>query len=127
MFVGRILLALIFLISGWGKITSFAATSGFVGTVFPLAELLTILVIVIEIGGAILLIVGYRVRYAALALAAFTLVAGFAFHFDLSDQMQTTQLLKNLAITGGLLYVIAAGAGSYCIDKDIKKKEEVQI
>lgn len=121
MFLGRILLAIIFLVAGISKITSFSATSGFVGTVFPFAELVTVLAIIIEIGGAILLIVGYRTRYAAIVLAVFTLVAGFAFHFDLSDQMQMTQLLKNFAIVGGLLYVIAAGAGSYCIEKDIQE------
>lgn len=117
MLVGRILLALVFLVSGWSKLTGFAAASGFVGTVLPAPELVTALAIIIELGGAILLIIGYQARYIAAILAVFALTAAFVFHLDFNDQIQLTQFLKDLAIAGGLLYVTATGAGAGALKK----------
>lgn len=121
--VGRILLALIFIISGFGKIMGFDATLGYIRSAgLPVAQLSAIAAIVIELGGGILLVLGWRARWAAAALFVFVLVAALYFHaFWASppDQamMQQIQFLKNLGIMGGLLYVLAYGSGPYSVDK----------
>jgi len=121
--VGRILLALIFIISGFGKIMGFDATLGYIRSAgLPVAQLSAIAAIVIELGGGILLVLGWKARWAAAALFVFVLVAALYFHaFWASppDQamMQQIQFLKNLGIMGGLLYVLAYGSGPYSVDK----------
>jgi putative oxidoreductase len=122
--VGRILLALIFIISGFGKIMGFDATLGYIRSAgLPFAQLSAIAAIVVELGGGILLVVGWKARWAAAALFLFVLVAAFYFHaFWASppDQvmMQQIQFLKNLGIMGGMLYIMAYGSGPYSVDKN---------
>ena len=72
--------------------------------------------LVVEIGGGVLLVVGYRTREAALALALFTIVAALGFHNNFAEQNQMIHFLKNLAIAGGLLQIVAFGAGSISLD-----------
>ncbi|MCU0820586.1 MAG: DoxX family protein, partial [Beijerinckiaceae bacterium] len=74
------------------------------------------LVIITELGFGLALLAGFKTRYAALALAGFTLIATFLFHFNLSDQTQTLFFFKNLAITGGLMAIVGAGAGAFSVD-----------
>jgi putative oxidoreductase len=122
--VGRILLALIFIISGFGKIMGFDATLGYIRSAgLPFAQLSAIAAIVVELGGGILLVVGWKARWAAAALFLFVLVAALYFHaFWASppDQvmMQQIQFLKNLGIMGGMLYIVAYGSGPYSVDKN---------
>lgn len=111
----RILLALIFILSGFGKITGYAATQGYMEA-FGVPGMLLPLVIAAELGLGILLVVGYRTRLAAAALAAFTLLTGLIFHFELGDPGEQIQLLKNLAIAGGLMIVALHGAGAWSLD-----------
>jgi putative oxidoreductase len=66
----------------------------------------------------VLLIVGFRTRLVAAALACFTLASAFSFHFEFSDQNQFIHFMKNLALAGGLLQVVAFGAGKYGVDQD---------
>jgi putative oxidoreductase len=112
---GRMLLAAMFVISGLGKISGYAGTQGFMesagvpGWTLPL-------VILLEVFGGLALILGYRTRLAALALAAFTLVAGILFHWQPGDQMQQILFLKNLSIAGGLLLLVARGADAWSLD-----------
>ncbi|MFQ5541021.1 MAG: DoxX family protein [Candidatus Paceibacteria bacterium] len=115
-FFGRVLMSVIFLTSGWSKLAAFAGTVALVGTVFPFPEVLTVIAIILEFGGALLLLLGYRTRVAAYTLIVFTIIATLGFHLNLADQLQAVQFMKNLAILGGLLYVVAAGAGSYSLD-----------
>ena len=121
--VGRILLALIFIISGFGKIMGFDATLGYIRSAgLPFAQLSAMAAIVVELGGGILLVLGWKARWAAAALFVFVLVAALYFHaFWASppDQamMQQIQFMKNLAIMGGMLYVVAYGSGPYSVDK----------
>lgn len=122
MLVGRVLLSLIFIIAGWSKIAGFTATSAWVGTVLPFPEVITALVIAIELVGGIMLLVGFKTKLAALSIGVFTLLAAFLFHFDFADQMQSGQFMKNLAIAGGMFYVVIAGAGAYSVDAKMKKK-----
>ena len=115
--VGRALLAAIFLISGVGKLFDPAGTIGYINAVgLPLAEVGYALAVIVEIGGGMLLIAGYRTRIAALSLAALTILAAIFFHDDYADQNQLIHFLKNLAIAGGLLQVVFPGAGRVSVD-----------
>lgn len=115
--VGRVFIAIIFIVSGFGKIMGFAGTVAFTGTVLPFPELMVIIAIILELGGGLMLLVGYQTRIAVTALGVFLIVATFGFHLDPADQMQNIQFMKNLAIFGGLMYVKIGGAGKYSIDK----------
>lgn len=115
--LGRVLLAAIFLISGIGKLFDPAGTIGYIGAVgLPLPEIGYALAVIVEIGGGLLLIAGYRTRMAALSLAALTLGAAIFFHNQFADQNQFIHFMKNLAIVGGLLHVAAFGAGRASVD-----------
>ncbi len=109
--VGRILMAAIFLIAGAGKAMKFAGTVAyFTKLAFPAPEVTTVIAIVVELGGAILLIVGWRTRWVVWLLALFVLIATFAAHrfweFDAAQHAnQMNHFLKNLAIIGGMSYV----------------------
>jgi len=112
---GRALLAAIFLIAGIGKISAYAGTAAYMESMgVPGALLLP--TIVLEIGGALALIAGWRTKLVALTLAAFTLVAGVLFHGNIADPMQQIMFLKNVAIAGGFLLVAAHGAGAWSLD-----------
>ncbi len=119
---GRLLLALLFLPAGIGKIGGFAGTVGYIGSVgLPLPQLAAVLAIVVEVGGGLALLAGYGTRLAALALALFTLVASFLFHNFWAmppEQVMMQQLMffKNIAVVGGLLVLAAHGAGAYSVD-----------
>lgn len=121
-FVGRLLLAALFLPAGIAKITGFAGTVGYIESVgLPMATLAAIAAIVLEVAGGIALIIGLGTRFAALALAFFTLVASFIFHAYWAvpvDQAYVTQLLffKNIAVAGGLMSLAAWGAGGWSLD-----------
>ncbi len=111
---GRVLLAAMFLLAGIGKISGYAGTQAYMGSMGVPGGLLP-LVIALEVLGAIAIIVGYRTRLVAAALAGFTLAAGFLFHGG-ADQMQQILLLKNVAITGAFLLLVARGAGAWSMD-----------
>jgi putative oxidoreductase len=122
--VGRILIAALFLVAGVGKAMAFAATAAYMGKVgFPMPEVMTAIAIAIEVGGGILLIVGWKTRWVAWGLAIFVVIATLAAHrfWDIPDAArmmdQRTQFLKNMAIIGGLLFVAAFGPGSISVDK----------
>ena len=120
--VGRLLLALLFLPAGIGKLTGFAGTVGYIASVgLPMPTLAAIIALIVEIAGGLALIAGFGARIAALVLAVFTLVASFFFHNYWAlpaDQQLIPQLLffKNIAVVGGLLTLAAWGAGAWSID-----------
>jgi putative oxidoreductase len=114
---GRLLIAAIFLMSGLGKIANPQMTQGYIasaGLPFPLLAYLV--AIAIEVGGGALLVVGFQTRIVAIVMAVFTVAAALSFHHNFADQNQMVHFLKNIAITGGLLQVVAFGAGSFSID-----------
>ncbi len=121
-FVGRLLLALLFLPAGIGKITGFAGTVGYIGSVgMPLPTVAAAIALTIEVLGGLALVLGWGTRFAALVLAFFTLVASFYFHAYWSvpaEQQMVTQLLffKNIAVVGGLLVLAAFGPGAWSVD-----------
>jgi putative oxidoreductase len=112
---GRTLIAAIFLISGVGKIAGYSGTVAYMEAMgVPGALLLP--TIVLEIGGALAIIAGWWTKPVALALAAFSLVAGILFHGNFADQMQQIMFLKNVAIAGGFLFLATSGAGGWSLD-----------
>ncbi|MBX9749198.1 MAG: DoxX family protein [Roseococcus sp.] len=115
--VGRLLLALMFILSALGKIAEPAATQGFIASVgLPLSMLAYLGAIVIELGGGILLLLGFQARATSLLLAGFTLLAAVVFHHDFANQNEMIHFLKNLAIVGGLLHIAAGDAGALSLD-----------
>jgi putative oxidoreductase len=115
---GRILLAVLFIMAGVGKLSDPAGTQAYIASVgLPFPQLAYIATLVVEIGGGVLLLVGYRVRLAALVLAVFAVATAVLFHHAFGDQNQLIHFMKNLAITGGLLQVVAFGAGGFSLDK----------
>lgn len=121
---GRILIAVLFLMSGIGKIAAPAATQGFIASVGLPAPLLAYLgSTLVEVGGSLLLILGYRVRPVAVGMAVFTMITAFVFHNNFADQNTMVHFLKNVAITGGLLQIAAFGAGSFSLDARRQRRE----
>lgn len=120
--LGRLLFAVLFLPAGWGKLTHFAGSVGYTASGgIPMPEVATAVALVIEIGGSLALIFGLGTRWAALALALFTLVASFFFHNYWgvpAEQVMIQQLMffKNMAVVGGLLTLAAWGAGDWSLD-----------
>lgn len=118
----RILLAALFVPAGISKIAGFAGTVGYIGSVgLPLPAVGAVLAILAEAGGGIALLLGFQARIAALVLAVFTLAAGVFFHPYWSvpaDQVMMTQIMfmKNIAIAGGLLALVAFGPGKLSLD-----------
>lgn len=115
--VGRVLLAAIFIFSALGKLAAPAGTIGYIeSSGLPFATLALGIAIAVELGGGLLLVLGFKTRWVAAALAAFSVVTGLAFHHALGDQNQLIHLLKNFAMAGGLLQVVAFGAGAFSLD-----------
>ena len=123
MFAGRIFLALLFVVSGVGKITGYAGTAAYMTSKgLPLVDVLLPLTILIELGGGLLLALGWKARWAAAALLLFLIPTTLIFHqFWGIDpklaQMQKIHFLKNVAIMGGMLMVLAMGAGAWSLDR----------
>jgi len=119
---GRLLMAVLFLPAGIGKLTGFAGTVGYISSAgLPMPQLAAVVALVVEIVGAVALIAGFGTRVAAVALAVFTLVASFFFHAYWAvpaEQQMIQQLLffKNMAVAGGLLTIAAWGAGAWSVD-----------
>lgn len=119
---GRLLLALLFIPAGISKISGFEGTVGYIASVgLPLPALAAIGTIALEIGAGLMLAVGWKARWAALALAGFTLLATILFHNFWAmpaDKAFVQQLMffKNIAVVGGLLVVAAFGAGRLSLD-----------
>lgn len=121
--LGRILLALIFVLSGFGKIPGFEGTVGYIASKgLPFPQLAAIAAIVVELGGGIALILGWKARWAAAAMFIFTVSAAVIFHGFWgvpADQAQNQMIhfMKNISIAGGLLMVIANGSGPFSLER----------
>lgn len=121
---GRILIALIFILSGFSKIAGFEGTVGYIASQgLPLPQLLAIGAIIVELGGGLMLVFGWKARWAAAALFVFTALAALLFHNFWAvppDQAQNQMIhfMKNLSMMGGLLFVVLHGSGSLSLEKD---------
>lgn len=117
--VARILMAYIFLVAGWGKITAYSATVGYMESMGVPGAMLP-LTILVEFGGGLALLFGFQARLAALGLGVFSIITAFIFH-GTDDQMQQINFMKNLAMAGGLFYLMLYGAGRLSLDHAIEK------
>jgi len=114
---GRILMSAIFLISVAGKLTAPSGTIGYIASAgLPFPQAAYAIAVLVELLGGLALIAGYHTRIAAAALAVFSVAAAFGFHNNLADQNQFYHFFKNVAIAGGLLQIVAFGAGSLSVD-----------
>ncbi len=114
-FLGRLLISLLFLAAGLNKITAYAGTASYMEAM-GVPSILLPAVIVLEILGALAIIIGFKTRLVAFLLAGFSLLSALIFHFDFADQMQATLFMKNVAIAGGFLFLVAHGPGTWAID-----------
>jgi putative oxidoreductase len=121
--IGRIFLAVIFLVSGFGKIGGFQGLIGAIASKgFPMPEVFAVATIILEIGAGLMMVFGWKARWAAAALAVFTALVAFLFHNfwampEAQKVLQQNMFMKNLAMVGGLLFVMAFGPGRFSIDK----------
>lgn len=115
--VGRVFLATLFLASGLSKLGAAAATMAYIESAgLPLSSLVYAITVAVEVGGGLLLLIGFQARPVAAVLALFTVAAAVIFHSNFADQNQAVHFLKNVAIAGGLLQVAVAGAGRLSFD-----------
>lgn len=113
----RVLLVPLFLVSGFGKLAAPAATKAYiVSASLPLPDVAYLIAVLVEVGLALALLVGYRTRIVAALMAIFVVATAIGFHAPWTDANQMTGFLKNLAISGGLLQVAAFGAGNFSLD-----------
>lgn len=113
--LGRLFIAAMFVNSGIGKISGYAGTQAYMESQGVPGMLLP-LVILVEVVGGLAVIVGWQTRIAAFLLAGFCLLSAALFHLNFNDQMQTIMFMKNVAIAGGFLFLVANGAGAFSID-----------
>ena len=115
---GRILLAAIFVLSGLSKVAAPAGTIGYIASAsLPLPQVGLAIAVIVELGGGLALVAGFRTRFVAAILALFSLATALAFHNHLAEQNQFIHFFKNVAMAGGLLQVVAFGAGRFALDR----------
>jgi putative oxidoreductase len=115
--LGRVLISAIFILSGLSKLTAMSGTIGYIEAAdLPLAPVAFAIAVVVEVVGGIALIVGFKTRWVAGALALFSVVTALAFHGNLGDQNQFIHFFKNIAMAGGLLQLVAFGGGALSLD-----------
>ena len=120
--LGRILLTVIFIIAGIQKIADFSGTAAFMASKgLPMANILLVPTIILELGGGLMILVGWQARWAAAALFFFVIVVTVIFHPIWSDQellQNYRDFIKNISILGGLMYVMVHGSGPLSLGKD---------
>jgi putative oxidoreductase len=116
--VARVLLSLIFIMGGISKIGGFEGTAGWMASAgLPMVNVLLVLTIIIELGGGLMVLLGYRAREAALVIFLFLIPVTLVFHTNFADQTQMLMFMKNLGIMGGMLMVAAMGSGPFSMKK----------
>ena len=112
---GRILMSAIFIMAGINKISGYAGTQEYMESMGVPGALLP-LVILLELGGGLAVLLGWQTRIAAFLLAGFTVLTALIFHTNFGDHMQSILFMKNLAMVGGLLFLVAGGRHDWSID-----------
>jgi putative oxidoreductase len=116
-FVGRLLIGLPFVMSGLGKLAAYGTTIAMITAAgLPVPPLAYVASVIVEFGGGVLLVAGYRVRPVAATMALFALATAVFFHNNLADQNQMIHFLKNVMMAGGLLQIVHFGAGVLSLD-----------
>lgn len=115
--IARVLMAYIFIVAGWGKLTAYSATVGYMESMGVPSAMLP-LTILVELGGGLALLFGFQARFAALGLGIFSLITAFLFHGGVEDGIN---FMKNFAMAGGLFFLMLHGAGKFSVDHMIEK------
>ncbi|MGY6625137.1 DoxX family protein [Acinetobacter johnsonii] len=115
--IARVLMAYIFLVAGWGKISAYSATVGYMESMGVPGVLLP-LTILVEFGGGLALLFGFQARFAAFGLGLFSMITAFIFHDGAQDSIN---FMKNFAMAGGLFFLMLHGAGKMSLDHLIEK------
>ncbi|MDH4020305.1 MAG: DoxX family protein [Xanthomonadales bacterium] len=117
---GRILISLIFVTSGFSKVSGYTATQGYMEAMGVQGMLLP-LVIAVELLGGLAVMLGWHTRLAAFLLAGFSLLSALLFHANFGDQMQMIMFMKNISIAGGFLMIVSFGGGAFSLDNRSNK------
>ncbi len=118
---GRFFLAIMFFMSGLTKISQYSGTQGYMEAMGVPGFLLPLAILTEALGG-LAIILGWKTKYVALALAGFSVLSAILFHADFSNQAEMTNFMKNIAIAGGFLTLFVHGAGAYSLDNRANKK-----
>ena len=118
--VGRLLLAALFLFDGWTVVNNYGAAADYLAQ-FGVPSLLLVPALILQVGGGLLVAVGWNTRLAALALSLFCISTALIFHNQFGDPNEEIQFWKDLAIAGGFLVLAARGAGAFSLDSYLKK------
>lgn len=113
--IARLFLSQLFLIAGFGKITGYSATQGYMHAM-GVPEILLPLVILLEIGGGLAILVGWKTSWTSTALAIFSVIAAVIFHHNFADQTQMIMFMTDISTAGGLIMLAVHGAGAYSLD-----------
>ncbi len=119
----RVLMAIIFIISGINKIGAFEATQGYMNSV-GVPGILLAPTIAFEVSAGILLVIGFRTREIALLLGGFSFITAVVFHMDFGNQSQMLHFMKNLAMTGGFLMLAKFGAPGFSLDQWLIQRKQ---
>ena len=122
--IGRLFLSMIFIFSGFGKISGYAATQGYMDSMGVPGMILP-LVIALELLGGIAILIGFKARLFAVLIAGFSILSAFMFHQFWLDESQMNPFMKNIAMAGGFLMIFAHGPGAYSIDNSHTRKTSV--
>ena len=115
---GRVLLSLLFIMAGFNKIIGYSGTAAYMESQ-GVPGILLPLVILAELGGGLLILVGFKTRIIAFLLAGFCVLTAFIFHSNFAEQSEITAFLKNMALAGGFLMLLAHGAGHWSLDEKL--------
>jgi len=119
--LARILMPILFITAGWGKITGYAGTQQYMEAMGVPGFMLP-LVILLEFGGGLAILFGFLTRFTALFTAAFTVLTAFLFHSNFAEGVNQLMFMKNLSIAGGFLVLGLVGPGAYSIDRLLRRK-----
>lgn len=120
--ISRVLLSVLFIVAGYGKITGYAGTAAYMASMHVPSFFLP-LVILLELGGGLAIVFGFLTRFTALFISGFTIIAAVIFHNNFSNDMQQLMFMKDMSIAGGFLILGLFGAGKYSLDNLIFKKK----
>jgi putative oxidoreductase len=119
--IARILMPILFITAGWGKITGYAGTQQYMEAMGVPGALLP-LTILLEFGGGLAILFGFLTRTTALITALFTVLTAFLFHSNFAEGVNSIMFMKNFTIAGGYLLLAVFGPGAISLDRVLNKK-----